>query len=97
MSDQAVYREFLVLWPAWQEIVENVTLNTDPRTVEPQRVFGAACGCDQDRLAALLFGRMVGDTLDEAHDILREILAMARDGRRPRFGIELGLRPEDFA
>lgn len=88
-------RELFVYWPAWREIVEYVT-TCDPRTVQPQDVFGAACATDLERLACLLYGRQTGNDLEHARAILRLLLLNAREGRRPRYGCEFGLTAEDF-
>jgi hypothetical protein len=88
-------RECFVYWPAWDVLVTHVS-SDHPREACPQSVYGAACAVDRDRLAALLYGHMVGDTLQEAADVLEDLLLMARDGARPRFGAELGLGPETF-
>lgn len=95
MTFDRLVREFIWLWPAWTIVVEHVT-RSDPRTVEPQSVFGAACAVDRDRLAALLYGHHIGDSLEDAQSVLEELLVMARDGKRPRYGAELGLTREMF-
>lgn len=95
MTLPAPVREWLVLWPVWQEIAGYVSTG-DPRTVDPHDIYGAACGYDRDRLAACLYGCYLGDSLDEAHGLLAEVLALAQNGRRPRFGRELGFTAELF-
>lgn len=90
-------RELFVLWPAWQELIDTVALSgTHPAEADPQSIYGAACALDRDRLAALLYGRYIGDTLSEAGAILTEIMRAAQQGHRPRTGRELGLTREMF-
>jgi hypothetical protein len=88
-------REMFVYWPAWDVLVQHVSRD-HPRDACPHSVYGAAMAADHDRLAALLYGHHVGDTLQEATDVLDDLLLMARDGTRPRFGAEMGLGPEVF-
>jgi hypothetical protein len=90
-----VLHEAFVLWPAWQTIVEYVS-REDAKTAEPQSVYGAACAVDQDRLAALLYAHAVADSAEDARDLLADVLLMARDGVRPRYGRELGFTREMF-
>jgi hypothetical protein len=92
---QAALHEMLVLWPAWDTLVHHVSTD-HPRDACPQSVYGAAMACEHDRLAALLYGSQVGDTLQEATDVLDDLLLMAQSGVRPRFGAEMGLTPETF-
>jgi hypothetical protein len=92
---QTALREMLVYWPAWDVLVQYVS-SSHPRDADPQSVYGAALACEQDRLAALLYGNQVGATLTEAADVLDDLLLMAQSGVRPRFGRELGLGPEVF-
>lgn len=49
------------------------------------------------RAACLLHAAYRGDTLRGSRALARELLAMCDDGRRPRYGHEIGLRLEDFA
>lgn len=95
MTAADLVHEWLVLWPAWQSIASYVSRD-DPRTADPCSVFGAACAVDHDRLAARLYGEHLGDSLEDAASILDELLEMARAGRRPRYGAELGLTREMF-
>lgn len=94
-SYTAMIHELFVLWPAWQEIVEYVS-TAHPAEADVCSIYGAACAVDRDRLAALLYGRMIGDTLSEAGEILAEIMRGAVVGRRPRTGRELGITREMF-
>jgi hypothetical protein len=94
MTDPALH-EMFVLWPAWQTIVEYVS-REDARTVEPQSVYGAACAADQDRLAARLYAHAHADSVDDGRDLLADLLLMARDGVRPRYGREMGFTREMF-
>jgi hypothetical protein len=90
-----VLHEMFVLWPAWQTIVDYVS-REDAKAAEPQSIYGSACALDQDRLAALLYAHCQADTLDEGRDLLADLLLMARDGVRPRYGRELGFTREMF-
>lgn len=90
MTDRVLH-EALVLWPAWTVIVGEVS-RSDPREADPQSVYGSACAAEIDRLVALLYGRGVGDSLDDAARVLGEVMGMAAGGRRPKFGHEMGLR-----
>jgi hypothetical protein len=96
LGEGGLVRELLVLWPGWQTLVGHVS-TSEPLTADPQSVVGAACACDRDRLVALLYAHQIGDTIDDAEEILSELLAGAAQGRRPRTGRELGLRPWMFA
>jgi hypothetical protein len=95
LNDHGLFRELLVLWPAWQTIVEFVS-RTDPRDADPQSIYGSACATDLGRVTALLYAYQHGDTLEDAAAILGEVLAMAAAGRRPRYGRELGLTAAMF-
>jgi hypothetical protein len=94
-GDGNLFRELLVLWPAWAEIVKYVTRD-EPHAADPQSVFSSACAAERDRLAARLYGFYVGDTLAEAERILDEVLELAKAGRRPRSGTEMGLTADMF-
>jgi hypothetical protein len=95
MDFRAALRECFVYWPAWDVLVQHVS-SSHPRDADPHSVYGAALACDHGRLAALLYGNQVGDTLREATDVLDDLLLMAQSGVRPRFGAEMGLGPEVF-
>jgi hypothetical protein len=95
MNFPAALHEMFVLWPAWSSLVEYVSCQ-HPRDADPQSVYGAAMACDHDRLAALLYAHQIGDTLQEATDVLDDLLLMAQSGVRPRFGREMGLTRETF-
>jgi hypothetical protein len=92
---KAALHEMFVLWPAWDTLVSHVS-SQHPREACPHSVYGAAMAADHDRLAALLYGHQVGETLQDATNVLDDLLLMARDGARPRFGAEMGLTPETF-
>lgn len=87
----ALYRELFESWPAWQIVVGHVS-REQPATADPQSVFGAACACDRDRLAALLYGHSIGGSLEDATAVLEDLLVMASHGMRPRTPREAGLR-----
>lgn len=95
MSAEGLIREIFYLWPAWADLVEYVSTE-DPRKADPHSVFGAACGIERDRLAARLYGGGHGDSLEEAAELLEHILDMAQEGKRPRYGREVGLTAKDF-
>jgi hypothetical protein len=95
VSADALIREIFEYWPAWADLVEWVSTE-DPRTADPHSIFGAACGCERDRLAARLYGGGHGNSLEEAAELLELILDMAEQGKRPRYGRELGLTAEHF-
>jgi hypothetical protein len=95
LSNDPVLREMFVYWPAWDALVSYLSKD-HPRDVCPQSIYGAAMANEHDRLAALLYGHQVGATLQEATDVLDDLLLMAKDGARPRFGAEMGLGPETF-
>lgn len=85
-----VLREAFILWPAWGCLVEYVS-RTNPAEADPQSIYGSLMACDTERLIALLYAHHHGNTIDEAGELLVDILWMANDGARPRFGRELGL------
>ena len=95
MFQDPALREMFIYWPAWDVLVGYVSQD-HPRDACPQSVYGAAMAIDPDRLAALLYGHQVGESLEDAGEILADLLLMARDGARPRFGAEMGLGPEMF-
>jgi hypothetical protein len=95
MNADAIITEAFHLWPAWATLVEYVS-RSRPAEADPHDIYGAACASEPDRLAALLYAHHHAETLDDAAALLGELLAMARDGRRPRFGRELGLTREMF-
>lgn len=95
MSTDPVLFEVFTLYSAWGTLVEYVSRST-PLDADPQSIFGAACACDRDRLAALLYGHHHGESLEDSEAILAELLAMASVGRRPRWAAEAGLFPELF-
>lgn len=86
-------REAFELWPAWCTIVGHIS-RSDPRDACPQSVYGSALATDRDRLAALLYAHHHGESMSDANALLTELLAMAKAGRRPRFGRECGLTRE---
>lgn len=87
--------EALVQWRAYTTLHEHL-LTTDPRTADPRDLIGPLCSYGHERAACLLFAHHAGNCLGESYALVSELLDMARDGRRPRFGRELGLRAEDF-
>lgn len=89
MTDPVLHESF-VLWPAWCELVQQVS-TSDPRDADPQSVYGAAMAIDHDRMAALLYGEQIADTMAEAADLLDDVLLMAQSGVRPKFALEVGL------
>lgn len=92
-----ILREVFILFGAWGTLAEHLaTRDDDPRTVDPHDIYGRACTADRDRLIALLYGHGHGESMLDAEDILGEVLALAVQGRRPRFGREVGLAPEEF-
>lgn len=90
MSRTAIYRETLMLWPAW-EILAAQFGTKHPAVADPHEIFECACAAGHDRLVALIYGHGIGETALESEDVVDEVLAMARDGRRPRDGSALGL------
>lgn len=82
-------------WPTWATLVGYLS-RSKPTTADPQSIYGAACAVEQDRLACRIYGSGIGSSLDHATEILNRVLAMAREGRRPRFGRELGIDVQDF-
>lgn len=91
MTGDDIIHESLRLGMAWEQLVATLTISRDPRTADPQSLYGAARAADHDRLVALLYGNQIGDSLDQAAAVLEEVLAMAREGRRPRGAAECGL------
>lgn len=94
-----LFHEVFDQWRAWQVLVENVTTNQDPRTVDPLKVNAELEGLDNEswnRLAHLLIGHACANSVSEAVVLLRELRGYAGVGRRPRFGVEAGLSFEDF-
>lgn len=88
--------EAFFLWPAYQTLHEYL-LSTNTRTSDPRDFVGAVCAYGLDRASCLLYAHSHAACLGESYALVTELLDMARDGRRPKFAGELGLRAEDFA
>jgi hypothetical protein len=86
-------REAFVLWALWSDLAQQFS-REHPTTVDPHDIYGRACAADHRRLVSLMYGMGHGGNPVEAGELLAEVLAMAADGRRPRFGRELGLTRE---
>lgn len=84
--DAFLYEAFS-LWPAWGVLCEHLTL-ANPRDADPHSVYGSMLAAEYDRLVALLYGHGHGETLEDAEQTLLCLLALASDGRRPRYGAE---------
>jgi hypothetical protein len=85
--DTALYEAF-ALYPAWGALCDYLT--TSPaQTAEPHDVYGAALAAEYPRLVALLYGHGHGEDLQDAEETLLCLLALAAEGRRPRYGAEL--------
>lgn len=82
--------EAFVLYPVYATVAEQVT-TSQARDADPQSVFGAAMAADPERLIALLYGHGHGDSIKEAGELLGTVLEMCALGRRPRYGLELGI------
>lgn len=85
--DTAAY-EMLELWPAWGVLCEFLS-TTHARDADPRSVYGAALAASYPRLVALLYGNGHGEDLEDAEQTLLCLLALAAEGRRPRYGAEL--------
>jgi hypothetical protein len=90
MNVDRMLRELLELWPAWESLTDFLS-RSGPGDADPHAIYEAACDVDHDRLVALLYAHHVGDTMADAEQVLDELLDMAREGRRPRNGREIGL------
>lgn len=90
-----VLHECLIQYRAWRDIVDDVMLpGTDALTVDPLRVHEALLALDNDawnRLAHLMVAHGHADTIADAVPLLRELVAYAECGRRPRYAAEAGL------
>jgi hypothetical protein len=96
--DDPILHELFVRWPAWQTLAGYLTVHgTHPGDADPRAVFDRAAECESERLVALLYGHGHGDSLVEAARILGDLLFDAFAGRRPRFGVEMGIGPETLA
>lgn len=82
--------EVLELAPAWTVLVGYLAHpGAKPREVDARSVYESALDVDYSRLVALLYAHGHGDSLDDAEQTLLCLLALASEGRRPRYGREL--------
>jgi hypothetical protein len=85
--DTALYEAF-ELWPAWGVLCEHLT-TLARATADPRSVYASALAAEYPRLVALLYGHGHGEDLEDAEQTLLCLLALAAEGRRPRYGAEL--------
>ncbi|MEJ7824939.1 MAG: hypothetical protein WKF48_05895 [Solirubrobacteraceae bacterium] len=86
LPDDLVYEVF-VLWSAYQELHER--LGGDARTSDPRDLIGKVAAYGHDRAAAAIFADGVATSLADAERVLGDLLALAAQGRRPRYGREI--------
>jgi hypothetical protein len=89
MHSDELYEVF-VLWGAYGELHER--LGGDPRHSDPRDLIGKVAAFGHQRAAAAIFAGGMTTDLAEAEHVLGELLELAVDGRRPRYGNEI--RPE---
>lgn len=79
--------EVFVQWGAYSELHER--LGGDARTSDPRDLIGKVAAYGHGRAAAAIYaGGMTADLADAEH-VLGELLELAADGRRPRYGNEI--------
>lgn len=88
-----IYEAF-VQWRAYAELHELVC-GGDARTSDPGELVAGVEHFGHERAAAAIFAGGVIPCLDDACHILDELLALAADGRRPRYGREI--HPDFYA
>lgn len=82
--------EVLELAPAWTVLVGYLAQpGAKPRDVDARSVYESALDVDYSRLVALLYAHGHGDSLDDSEQALLCLLALASEGKRPRYGVEL--------
>jgi hypothetical protein len=86
LDPRDVYEVF-VQWPAYMELHDR--LGGDPRETDPRDLIGRVAAYGHDRAAATIFAGGVTADLDDAAHVLDELLELAHDGRRPRYGREM--------
>ncbi len=79
--------EVFVLWAAYSELHERFA--DDARTADPRDLIGRVAAYGHERAAAAIFVAGVTTDLDDARHVLHELLELAADNRRPRYGIEV--------
>lgn len=87
MLDPDLVYELFVQWPAYMELHDR--FGTDARTADPRDLIGKIAAFGHDRAAAAIFAGCVTIDLVAAEHVLCELLALAHDGRRPRYGREI--------
>lgn len=85
----------LLHWCAYRALHEQL-LSTDCRYSSPFDLYGPLCAYGPIKAACLLHAHYLGDSPAESYAIASRLMAMARDGKRPMNGPELGLTIEDF-
>jgi hypothetical protein len=91
VTGDPIYEAF-VLYPAWGTLVGYVS-RAQPGDACPHSIYGSLAAADHDRLAALLYAHQAADSIDEADMVLEDLMAMAREGKRPRYAREFGFTP----
>lgn len=94
MTDDLLH-ETLVLWPAYQVLHAHL-LTTDPRTSDPHDLVGPLAAYGHDRAACLLYAHLHGERLRDSMALVKRLDAWMHEGRRPRYGAEVGLSAKDF-
>ena len=93
---EAQIQECLIHWPGWISLHTRL-LTTDPRTSDPHDLAGPIQHYGIFRAACLLHAEGIGQTLADSAQIAGHLLAMAQNGKRPRYGKEMGLTAAHFA
>lgn len=97
--DDPVLYEALTQWPAYADLVDRY--GTSPkraRDYDPGDLAHLAriISNRKAQAAHYLVGRAVTDDLSEAYGLVDELVLIMGFGRRPRYGMELGLTAGDF-
>lgn len=79
--------EVFVLWSAYNELHERVGGNA--RTSDPRDLVGKVAAYGHERAAAAICAEGIAIDFQEGQLVLAELLALAANGRRPRYGNEI--------
>ena len=100
MIEDKVLHEVFDQWGAWQMLVSHLLpVGTDPMDAEPAAMAAALDDLDHERIRRvvwLLMGHGHADSEAEGKQLLSEVWALTKVGRRPRNGAECGFSSEDF-
>lgn len=85
LSDPVLH-EALEQYSVYILVAKQLTVpGTDPHEADPRAIHELACAADRDRLVALVYAHSADGSMLDAEEILGEVLALAADGRRPRY------------